>query len=281
MRASLKEYGELMESENEWILNRFLCPVSRLQDCFEALGDFEDRQTGEAPWIDFGVIGTPLVAGATALESVQKDMSEIKLALQHGDVTTYEVKLPLGDEFAACVGAVKKSFNWFDERDIEVYAELPWGPGAAEAMADLASEVDGIGFKARTGGTAPDYFPEVRELATFICDVSGLESMYKFTAGLHEPVRHYDSNLSTYRHGFLNVMVASALATIQNASSNEVEAVLNVQDASEFIFTDKTVEVLEKRLSIKDIDEWWLFFGGFGSCTVQEPLEGLKRLGWL
>ena len=281
MRGALAEYGTAMDSEEEWILNRFLCPADKLADCFEALGEFEDKQTGAAPWIDFGVIGTPLESGEAAMESLKKNMSEVKLAFQHGDVTTFEVKLPLGDQFAGCVAAVAKSFNWFDERDVEVYVELPWGPGRREAMAELASQVDGVGFKARLGGPKPENFPDTREVATFIGEVAGLESMFKFTAGLHLPLRNYDSDVPSYQHGFVNVMVASAIATIQSASTDEVDEVLAIQDPSAFIFTDKTIEIGDHKLSLKDIDEWWLYFGGFGSCSFKEPIEGLRTNGWL
>jgi hypothetical protein len=118
-------------------------------------------------------------------------------------------------------------------------------------------------------------------LAGFISEVAGLEATFKFTAGLHQPLRSYDSSMSTYQHGFLNVMIAAALAIIQNAPTERIEWVLNVQDPAQFVFTDKTVEVGDNVLSLKDIDEFWLFFGGFGSCSYKEPIDGLRRLGWL
>ena len=86
MRTALADYGRVMDSRDEWIINRFLCPADRLSDCFETLGEFEDKSSGKAPWIDFGVIGTALTSGATAADSLKKDVSEIKLAFQHGDV---------------------------------------------------------------------------------------------------------------------------------------------------------------------------------------------------
>jgi len=151
----------------------------------------------------------------------------------------------------------------------------------SDAMATLASSIDGIGFKARTGGVRPDQFPDTRTVAAFITEVAGLDSTFKFTAGLHQPLRSYDSNLSTYQHGFLNVMIAAALATIQDASTDLVDEVLAIQDPAQIVFTDKTIEVGDNVLSLKDIDEFWLFFGGFGSCSYKEPIEGLQRLGWL
>lgn len=281
VKSALAEYGRAMDSRDEWILNRFLCPAGKLPEAMEALDEFEDKDTGKPPMIDFGIIGTSLETGATAADSLKKDMSDIKLAFQHGDVTSYEVKLPLGEELDGCIGALKGAFNWFDERDVEVYAELPWGQGTSDALAKVVAEIDGIGLKARTGGTKPEHYPGIRPLAAFISEAAGMEAMFKLTAGLHQPLRHYDSDLGGFQHGFLNVMIASALAYIQSASVSEVEQVLNAEDPSLFVFTDQTVEVQGHRLTLKDIDEWWLYFGGFGSCSFKEPIDGLRRLGWL
>lgn len=280
MRSALEEYGQAMDSEDEWILNRFVCPAKRLEECQNLLKDAKSA-SGDAAWVDFAVVGTPLETAASAVASIQSDMKAVKSAFEFGDVTTFEIKLPVGPELAGCLGVVKRAFNWFDERDVEVYLEFPWGDGMSEAIAEAAATVDGVGFKARTGGTKPEHFPEVRQLASFIVEVAGLEATNKFTAGLHQPVRHYSSETSCYQHGFLNAMVASALATIQHATTNEVEQILNIQDASLFVFTDQEIEVMGHKLSLKDIDEWWLFFGGFGSCSYREPIEGLQRLGWL
>lgn len=280
MCTALEEYGTAMDGDDEWILNRFICPANRLTECQEILKDALDP-SGESAWVDFSIVGTPLVQGATASDSLQKDMKIVKAAFEFGDISTFEIKLPLGAEFEGCLSAVKRAFNWFDERDVEVYLELPWGAGMSEAIVESATKIDGVGFKARTGGTKPEHFPDVRDLATYIVEIGGLESLNKFTAGLHQPVRHYDSNTSAYHHGFLNTMTASILATIQDATSNEVEQILNIQDASLFVFTEESIEVLGNRISLKDIDEWWLFFGGFGSCSFKEPIEGLQRLGWL
>jgi hypothetical protein len=281
MRTALANYGRVMDSRDEWVINRFLCPVERLGECFEVLDEFEESGTGGAPSLDFGIIGTALESGETAPESLKKDVSEIKLAFQHGDVSTYEVRVPAGDALDDCVGALSKAFNWFDERDVELYVELPWSPTMGESMAKVASAIDGVGFKARTGGPKPENIPGIRPLAAFIADAAGLESTFKFTAGLHKPLRHYDSEFGGFQHGFLNVMIASALAYIQSASVSEVEQVLNTEDSSQFVFTDQTIEVGNHKLTLKDIDEWWLYFGGFGSCSFKEPIDGLRYLGWL
>ncbi|MCH7826316.1 MAG: hypothetical protein IH849_16085 [Acidobacteria bacterium] len=276
LKPALEEYRSVMESESAWIVNRFVIAGSQLAEGAAIWSEMSDDPDDRVPAT---VIAKALSSGATASESLQYEQSLIKAQVGCFDVTGLEIKLPIGDELAGCAGALKKSYSWFEEREIDVYVEFPWEDGANEAMAELASVVEGVGFKARLGGVKKEQFPSVEQVASFIYEVAGLESPFKFTAGLHEPVRHYDKDIDVYHHGFLNVFVAAALAMIQNATVAEVEQILKIEDGKLFRFTDQTVECLGSTLSLKDIDEWWLYFGGYGSCTYDEPIEGLKRLG--
>src|SRR5262249_33100125 len=71
------------------------------------------------------------------------------------------------------------------------------------------------GFKLRCGGLEASAFPSAEQVAftVFQCRNAFSTSVpLKFTAGLHHPIRHFDAQLNTPVHGFLNVFVAGALA---------------------------------------------------------------------
>lgn len=276
MAPALEQYRKVMESDDAWIVNRFVITVSRLAEGAALWSEMREDPDDRVPAT---VVATALKDGSGAWQSLKFDQMTIKRFVDCFDISSLEIKLPLGEEFMGCAGALKKAYKWFEERDIDVYVELPWADGMNEAMIDLASQIEGIGFKARVGGVKKEQFPSVEQVTGFICEVAGLESPFKFTAGLHEPVRHYDKELDCTHHGFLNVFVASALAMIQDATANEVEQILKIENGKHFKFTDQTVECLGSTLSLKDIDEWWLYFGGYGSCSYDEPIEGLKKLG--
>ena len=275
MQAALYEYKSVMESGDAWIVNRFVIAGSELAKGAEVWTALRDDLDDRVPTT---VIGRALSIGETAPASLQAEQELIEAQVSRFDVSGFEVRLPLGNELAACAGALKKHHAWFADQEIDVFVELPLGEGLSEAMAEVASQIDGIGFKARAGGVKADQFPSVGQLAEFIAEVAGLEAPFKFTAGLHEPVRYYDSELACYHHGFLNVMLASALAMIRHATLSEIEKVLTVEDGGTFKFTDQTVEILGNSLSLNDIDEWWLYFGGYGACVYDEQIAGLKRL---
>ena len=276
MKPALEQYRSVMESDSSWIVNRFVIAGSQLAEGAAVWSEMSDDPDDRIPAT---VVAKALSSGATATESLRNEQALIKAQVGSFDVTGLEVRLPLGDDLAGCTGALKKSYKWFEESAIDIYVEFPLDERASEGMAELASMVDGVGFKARLGGVKKEQFPSVEQVACFIYEVAGLEAPFKFTDGLHEPVRHYDKDIDVYHHGFLNVFVASALAMIQNATVAEVEQILKIEDGKLFRFTDQTVECLGSTLSLKDIDEWWLYFGGYGSCSYDEPIEGLKRLG--
>jgi len=275
MQAALYEYKRVMESDDAWIVNRFVIAGSQLEHGAEIWNGVRDNVDDRVPAT---VVGRALSIGETAPASLLAEQELIEAQVSRFDVSGFEVRLPLGNELAGCAGALKKHHAWFADREIDVFVELPLGEGLSEAMAEVASQIDGVGFKARTGGVKAELFPSVGELAEFISEVAGLEAPFKYTAGLHEPLRYFDTELAVYRHGFLNVMLASALAMIKHATVSEVDQVLTVEDAGLFKFTDQTVEVLGTSLSLKDIDEWWLYFGGYGACVYDEQIAGLKRL---
>ncbi|MCH7905755.1 MAG: hypothetical protein IH944_14460 [Armatimonadetes bacterium] len=276
MRSAIEAYRSVTESDSAWIVNRFVIAGSQLADGAAIWSEMREETDDRVPAT---VVCKSLTTGATALESLENEQRLIRDQVGCFDFSAMEIRLPLGDEFAGCAGALRKSYKWFAEREIDVYVELSWGEDMNEAMAELASTIDGVGFKARLGGVKKEQFPSVDQVAAFISEVAGLEAPFKFTAGLHEPVRYYDKELDCYHHGFINVFVASALAMIQHATPAEVRQILEIEDGIQFRFTDQAVESPAGSLSLKDIDEWWLYFGGYGSCTYEEPIEGLKKLG--
>jgi hypothetical protein len=145
-----------------------------------------------------------------------------------------------------------------------VYAELPFGEDALDA-------VRSTGFipKYRTGGPAPEYFPSPEVLAAAIagCRRRGLQ--FKLTAGLHRAVRHRDLETGFDHHGFLNVLVAAAEAA-EGADVDDLAATLRCTDAADLAARAR-----------KRLDRTRPLWTGFGSCSIDEPLEDLLHLGLL
>ncbi|BCL14342.1 hypothetical protein [Micromonospora sagamiensis] len=154
--------------------------------------------------------------------------------------------------------------------DLDVYAEIPLAWGLLNALDQLAEQRRAgtrIAAKFRTGGLAAELFPTPGELATVVCACRDRELPFKLTAGLHHATRHLDPETGFTHHGFVNVL-AAVRAAAEGAGVKEVAEVLTRTDPRPLL---QQVE--------PGRDETRPLWVGFGSCSVQEPLTDLIRLG--
>lgn len=121
--------------------------------------------------------------------------------------------------------------------------------------------------KIRTGELTPE------EIAEFLCCAATRKIPFKATAGLHHPLRT-EAGL-----GFINVFVAAAFAW-HGMDRREVLDVINALDGFEFL--DDVVRWRGQSLTTEQIGTARRDFAhSFGSCSFEEPLDGLRQLGWL
>ena len=150
------------------------------------------------------------------------------------------------------------------EWDGPVFAELPFDGDAIE-------EVVRTGFipKFRTGGLTAELFPTPETLARAIVACARLGLRFKLTAGLHRAVRHTDPATGFVHHGFLNVLAAAVEAS-GGADVGPVAEVLGSTDADDL--AARARDVLDRPRPL------WT---GYGSCSVEEPLDDLMSLSLL
>jgi hypothetical protein len=150
------------------------------------------------------------------------------------------------------------------------YAEIPLTWGLLSALDTVAEARAGgldVAPKFRTGGLAAELFPTPVELAAVICACRDRRLPFKLTAGLHHALRHTDPETGFHHHGFLNVLVAAAIA-VDGAEVAEVAEVLATTDALPLAEAGRA-----RRNQARPL---WI---GFGSCSVLEPLADLVRFG--
>jgi hypothetical protein len=150
------------------------------------------------------------------------------------------------------------------------YAEIPltWGLLAAlDAVTEAREQGSRVAPKFRTGGLAAELFPTPVELAAVICACRDRGLPFKLTAGLHHALRHTDPETGFLHHGFLNVL-AGAIAAADGAEAADVAEVLATTDAVPLVET--------VRLRLGEGRPLWI---GYGTCSIDEPLEDLRRLG--
>jgi hypothetical protein len=157
--------------------------------------------------------------------------------------------------------------------------------GAAFAPAPLAeagiepAQHGTAGLKLRCGGLEPAAFPSVEQVAMVIEESTRAGVPLKFTAGLHQPTRRLDPVLGVYVHGFLNVFAAGILAGALGREHHAIMAVVAEEDVRQFCFSEDFFGWNAAKVTVSEIE-----FArhhrviGFGSCSFDEPREGLRGL---
>jgi hypothetical protein len=135
--------------------------------------------------------------------------------------------------------------------------------------------------KIRTGGLTTDAFPSSNDIADFMRRCAQHGVAFKATAGLHHPVRcvrpltYEPAAPHGTMHGFVNVFMAAALLP-------RAEAILEDDEPSAFQFDDDTASWRGHAVLTQDLEKLRNEFAiSFGSCSFEEPVDDLRKLGWL
>ena len=104
----------------------------------------------------------------------------------------------------------------------------------------------------------------------------------KFTAGLHHPLRHFNEQMGTKMHGFVNVFGAALLFYANKIDNINLIEVLEDENPHNFEFQNSSFSWKNASLSVEEIavlrEEALL---SYGSCSFNEPRDGLRNLGWM
>ncbi len=269
MSEAVINYATYRNSNYSWMLGRFVVTAERLGEFYESAGDFISRDAGNA-WL------LTVVAG----EDVYETIRQIRLFNDKmgGSVVCDSVEVR-----AATVSKVDNTVRALPEGVI-AYFEIAMNENFDDLIAVLAEK--GQRAKIRTGGVTPDAFPGSAEIVRFVQACVAAKVPFKATAGLHHPVRCYhaltyaaDSPKGTM-HGFLNLFLMTAFAR-EGFRKNLLEEVLEEEFAEVFHFEDQSaVWRKEFNLGLAQLERLRVFgIQSFGSCSFDEPVADLQKLG--
>ena len=127
-----------------------------------------------------------------------------------------------------------------------------------------------------------DLYPSVADVARFIAVCASADVPFKATAGLHHPLRRFSDAVQCDEHGFLNVFVASVLASYHLLEPAEIATILEARDLDRFVLTKDGVGFGNWMVGPDDIEDARLSFAiSYGSCSFDEPHQDLVALGVL
>jgi hypothetical protein len=154
-----------------------------------------------------------------------------------------------------------------DER--HVYLEIPVESVTEHHVHVLAPT--GVRLKLRTGGTSIEAFQTEDKLATPILMCAAERLAFKCTAGLHNAIRHRDSDTLFEHHGFLNLMLAARIAAATGSHA-----------ATRTALADRDPALVARQvgtLTAADVRAIRALFTSFGTCSIDEPVGDLLDLG--
>jgi len=286
---------------NGWMMGRFLCPASRLE---ELLGRLL-ASPGE-PWR----VGVILDGAAGSWpEANARDMEAARAFEEHAAprarVELVEAPLPLSLVEGKGPADVAGEVEGFVERvgssglvgPAAPYLEVPRGPGWAY---EVPTVVEGIararaactdgssgtrlapGAKLRCGGLVAEAFPSSEQVAAFVGACARFRVPFKATAGLHHPFRHVDEETGFVRHGFVNLVGAAILTSTKELPDGEIAELVADEDASNFSLTAEGFRWRSYRAGKDEVARARReLFVAYGSCSFGEPVEDLEALGIL
>jgi len=267
-------YRAARASKASWVAGRFLCPSSRLEELAGVLTT--TFTAGEEPWEIGVIVDTAVGAGAAASQTFHAEMQPA--------ATVASVEARIGDTDKDSIKALVNALISIQPEVVPYLEVLQPGSldGQVRAVAHALADIGHIGgVKIRCGGTDASLFPTPETVAEFILLATNARLPYKATAGLHQPIRHYDADLGVWRHGFVNLLVAAAAAD----AGHPLETLTDIlADADPAAFNVSTAFVVWRGLSIPGPAIRRVRTHGFvayGSCDFFEPVDALIGLSFL
>lgn len=288
LNDAIRNFVLYQKNPDAWMLSRFVIPAARLPE----LSKMPGHEFLPDAHLSFSIIGRGGKGLVEFIDNLQLDIADIlSFRESHGNAVSldmFETALPSSVlmDSAGALTLVNKTTDLLNKNGLTVFIEASFGEDwqlLAEKLIRTLRKVKDkhVGFKLRTGGVTADSFPSSEQVAWALAAVRNAGVPLKATAGLHHPVRHYNDSVMTRMHGFLNVFCAAILAENFNLSIEQTKAILDDEDAGDFIFGDSAFSWHDLRVNIEQIQAARRFYLSFGSCSFDDPREDMKKLGLL
>jgi hypothetical protein len=282
MEQAIRNYLGYRNGPDAWMLGRFVCPGERLAEAspyLESVGD---------DWpVPFSVLGRGRYAFAD-----EQDIAAFRQ--RHGDrvrIDGFEIKWSHGLQLdpIQLLSAISEAKSVTGSGAM-FFVEIPPEEDRDDRLRALIQGIKFVdqdtpcpcGLKMRCGGLESSAYPPAERVAFVIATCRDLGVAFKCTAGLHHPVRHFDSSLRARMHGFVNVFGAAILAHACGLAEGTIRQIILEEDPGRFAFEPNSFRWKDHRATTAEIEAARRTFCiSFGSCSFDEPREDLRALGWL
>ena len=272
MGPAVQEYARFLETDDAWMVARFVLPVARFAEFEEAARDLLPRGEDDVPW---PISALTVPAGDDKLPEQLDTIREFNE--RHSNPENGLAVVDAIEIRGTSSTAIDEALDQIDD-DIFPFFEIPVDEDPRGLIATLVGSE--AGAKIRTGGVTADLYPSPEHVARFIATCAGADVAFKATAGLHHPLRHFSEAVQTDEFGFLNIFTAALLAMHREWDAVALVQVLTDEDAASFAFHADGMSYRDERFNSDELDDCRLAFAlSFGSCSMAEPRDDLRHLG--
>ncbi len=275
LESALKNYAKYVRSTESWMLGAFVLPAKTFPETVAGLSHFDSNYQ-----LRISALGPKTENAGHFIEALAEAAEGIRVFTTNNGlsarVTQIEMELP-----ASAGASLAETNKALAGLEIPVF----WEGGANDAERTIAfiserrrTGAGRFGFKLRTGGVIASAFPSSIQIARALVAAATQQVPIKFTAGLHHPLRQFHESVQTKMHGFLNVLGAGVLAAEHSWNVQQTAAMLEDEDADDFVFDDGGFAWREWKITTERIALQRKLVISFGSCSFDEPREDLRSL---
>jgi len=303
MSEAVLNFSKYQFDADAWMLSLFICPANRLAEFGQ---EFRKLANPHTPWkmsvlagqgatleTYFDSFDQDVLNVSRFNESFRKDIvvdfletrvpAELFEGMKVESVTAFFISLKniLKKHRVSPVNLffeINQSEKW--EKDVSTF--IGSLPHVARSALGLGNILSGIGFKLRCGGLEASAFPTPGQVSLAIRQCVIHNVPFKATAGLHHPLRHFNQQVKTKMHGFLNLFGAALLAFQHQIPQDDIQQIVEDENPANFVFSDSVFKWNKLEISAEEIQllraERLI---SFGSCSFDEPREDLRSLNLL
>ncbi|MCE9618888.1 MAG: hypothetical protein K8R92_03150 [Planctomycetes bacterium] len=275
MQKTVEMFAAHRQTPERWLLSRIAVPAKRLSEFEKCASPLWPKSAGEGNSNTWRISAIVSALDDPELERDLEQIDEFNAFYKKKGGTPVHIE---AIETKATNSEMITEMMELIPDEFEAWVEIPWEKDPRGMIAALGGF--DAGAKIRTGGMKPNAHPTPEALAVFIEAAAATKAPMKATAGLHHPVRHMAKSVGCEQFGFFNVVVGACLRYHEMAKGEKLVQVLVEADEKQFKFGPEGLKYKDYKLSLKQIQEARKkFFRAIGSCSFEEPVEELNRLG--
>lgn len=267
-------YRSARSSHDSWAVGRFLIRASQLQELGAVA--MATMEPGEDPWEVSAVFDGEATESASLASDFHAEM-EPAMTVAAAEAPISDVSLNGISTLYATIGSINP--------DVVGFLEVSRSSDVERQIRSIASVIREAGrtggTKLRCGGVTGDLFPSTHDVALFVKTAVDESVPFKATAGLHQPFRHFDGSLGIYRHGFINILIATAAAA-DGAELETVTDIVSETNPDAFGLSSAFARWGDLRFpgsALRRVRQ--NIFVAYGSCDFVEPMDALRANGQL